>query len=134
MTCLMSASDPNRPASQPASQTDARMTHILKEDLEHATGLLVNETRDTLNTPTTRETTNSRLGDSLDIIAKDLPVALRTALSEALSTLHIAAAHRHVRTALLLRVSQKKKKKIHVLSRVQTFAVSVGAVSVWVWL
>lgn len=63
------------------------MTHVLKEDLEHAASLLVNETRDTLHTTTTCEATNSRLCDSLDVVAKNLPVALRTALSESFSTL-----------------------------------------------
>ena len=63
------------------------MTHVLKEDLEHAASLLVNETRDTLHTTTTREATNSRLCDPLDVVAKNLPVALRTPLSESFSTL-----------------------------------------------
>lgn len=38
-------------------------TH-LKEDLEHTTSLLVNQARDTLDTTTTGETTNGRLGDT----------------------------------------------------------------------
>ena len=34
-------------------------THILEEDLENTTGLLVDETRDTLHTATASETTDS---------------------------------------------------------------------------
>lgn len=37
---------------------------VLQEDLENATGLLVDETRDTLDTATTSETTDGRLGDT----------------------------------------------------------------------
>jgi hypothetical protein len=40
------------------------MSHILKEDLENTTSLFVDQTRDTLHTTTTRETTNGRLGDT----------------------------------------------------------------------
>jgi hypothetical protein len=36
-------------------------THVFKEDLEDTTGLLVDKTRDTLDTATTGKTTNSRL-------------------------------------------------------------------------
>ena len=43
--------------------------------------------RDTLDTTTTRETTDSRLGYTLDIITKNLPVSLGSTFSEALSTL-----------------------------------------------
>lgn len=43
--------------------------------------------RDTLHTATTSETTNSRLGDTLDVVTKNLPVTLGTTLSETLSTL-----------------------------------------------
>jgi hypothetical protein len=54
---------------------------ILKEYLEHTTGLLVDETRDTLDTATTSETADGGLGDALDVIAKDLSVTLGASLS-----------------------------------------------------
>lgn len=41
--------------------------------------------RDTLDTTTTRETTDGGLGDTLDVVAQDLAMALSTALAEALS-------------------------------------------------
>ena len=55
---------------------------VLEEDLEHTAGLLVDETGDTLDTATTSETANGGLGDSLDVIAKDLAVTLGASLSK----------------------------------------------------
>ena len=57
------------------------------EDLEDTTGLLVDEAGDTLDTTTTCETADSGLGDTLDVVTKNLPVALGTTLSEALAAL-----------------------------------------------
>ena len=59
---------------------------VLEEDLEHTTGLLVDETGDTLDTATTSETTDSGLGDALDVIAKDLAVTLGASLSKSLAS------------------------------------------------
>ena len=42
--------------------------------------------RDTLDTATASKTANSRLGDTLDIVAKDLAVALGAALSKAFAS------------------------------------------------
>jgi hypothetical protein len=39
-------------------------THILEEDLENTTRLLIDETRDTLHTATAGKTTNSGLRDT----------------------------------------------------------------------
>ena len=60
------------------------MTHVFKEDLENTTGLLVDETGDTLDTATAGKTTDGGLGDTLDVVAKDLAVTLSTTLSETL--------------------------------------------------
>jgi hypothetical protein len=43
--------------------------------------------RDTLDTTTTSETTDGGLGDTLDVVAQDLAVALGTTLSKTLATL-----------------------------------------------
>ena len=43
--------------------------------------------RDTLDTATTSKTADCRLGDALDVVTKNLPVALGTALAEALAAL-----------------------------------------------
>ena len=58
---------------------------VLEEDLEHAAGLLVDEAGDTLDTATTGETADGGLGDALDVVAKDLAVALGAALAETLA-------------------------------------------------
>jgi hypothetical protein len=63
---------------------------VLEEDLQHTASLFIDETRDTLDTTTTSETTDSRLGNTLDIVAKNLSVTLGTTLSESLSSLTAA--------------------------------------------
>lgn len=54
----------------------------LEEGLEDSSGLLVDQPRDTLDTTSSSETSDSGLGDSLDVVTKDLPVTLGTTLSE----------------------------------------------------
>jgi hypothetical protein len=60
---------------------------VLKEDLEDTTGLLVDQTRDTLDTTTTSETTDGGLGDTLNGVTNDLAVALGSTLTESLTSL-----------------------------------------------
>lgn len=43
--------------------------------------------RDTLDTTSTSETSDSGLGDTLDVVSQDLSVALGTALAETLAAL-----------------------------------------------
>ena len=59
---------------------------ILKEDLEDTTSFFVDQTRDTLDTTTTGKTTNSGLGNTLDVITKDFSVTLGASLSESFSS------------------------------------------------
>ena len=54
---------------------------VLKEDLEHTAGLLVDEAGDALHTTTAREAADSGLGDALDVVTEDLAVALGAALA-----------------------------------------------------
>ena len=54
----------------------------LEEGLEYSSGLLVDQSGDSLDTTSTSETSDSGLGDSLDVVTKDLPVTLGTTLSE----------------------------------------------------
>eukprot|EP00982_Pelagococcus_subviridis_P016635 31489-Pelagococcus_subviridis.AAC.2 len=67
--------------------------HVLEEHLEDTAGLLVDETGDALDTTTACETADRRLRDALDVVAKDLAVALGAALSEPLASFTSA---RHV--------------------------------------
>ena len=66
--------------------SDGITNDVLKEDLEDSTGFFVNESRDTLDTTTTSETADSGLGNSLDIIAKDLSVTLGASLAQSFSS------------------------------------------------
>ena len=59
---------------------------VLKEYLEDTTGLLVDESRDTLDSSTTCQTTDGGLGDTLDVITQHLAVPLGASLSEPLSS------------------------------------------------
>jgi hypothetical protein len=45
---------------------------VLEEGLEDGTSFLVDEARDTLDTTTASETADSGLGDTLDVVTKDL--------------------------------------------------------------
>jgi hypothetical protein len=58
----------------------------LEEGLEDTTGLLVDHGGDTLDTTTAGKTTDSGLGDTLDVVAQDLAVTLGATLSETLAT------------------------------------------------
>ena len=59
---------------------------ILEEDLENATCLLVDETADSLDASSSCQTANGRLGDALDVVAKDLPVPLGASFAQPLSS------------------------------------------------
>lgn len=59
----------------------------LQEGLEDTTGLLVDHSGDTLDTATASQTTDSGLGDTLDVVTQDLTVALGTTLAETLTAL-----------------------------------------------
>lgn len=65
---------------------------VLKEDLQDASGLLVDQARDTLDTATTSETANGGLGDALNVVAQNLAMALCSALAQTLASL---SATRH---------------------------------------
>ena len=59
---------------------------VLKEDLEDSAGLLVDESTDALDTSSASQAADGGLGDALDVVPKDLPVALGATLSESLSS------------------------------------------------
>ena len=66
---------------------DSITDHVLQEHFENTAGLLVDEARDTLHTTTASQTADGRLGDALDVIAEDFPVALGTSLPETFASL-----------------------------------------------
>ena len=61
--------------------------HVLKEDLEDATGLLVDEAGDPLDSSPPRQTADGGLGDALDVVPQHLTVTLGASLSESLASL-----------------------------------------------
>ena len=60
--------------------------HVLEENFKNTSGLFVDKTGDALNATSAGQTADSGLGDSLDVIAKDLAVTLGASLSESLSS------------------------------------------------
>jgi len=69
---------------------------VLQENLENTSGFLVDETRNTLHTTTASQTTNGRLGDTLDIVTKNLAMTLSATLSEPLASF-TATSHLEMR-------------------------------------
>jgi hypothetical protein len=80
------------------SVCDSIADDTLEEGLEDTTGLLVDHGRDTLDTTTTSETADSGLGDTLDVVTKNLSVTLGSTLAEALAT--FAACRKRVSTSV----------------------------------
>jgi hypothetical protein len=66
---------------------DGVADHVLKEHLEHAAGLLVDEARDTLDASTASQAADGGLGDALDVVAEHFAVTLGASLSESLASL-----------------------------------------------
>ncbi len=60
--------------------------HWLEEHLQHIPRLFIDQTRDTLHTTTTRQTTDGRLRNALDVIPQNLAMAFRTSLSQSFSS------------------------------------------------
>jgi hypothetical protein len=73
-------------AASVLSVGDGIANDILQEDLEDTSGFFVDETGDTLDAPTSRQTTDGGLRDSLDIISENLTVTLGASLSEPFSS------------------------------------------------
>ena len=59
---------------------------VLEENLENSTGLLVDESGDTLDSTTTRQPSDGGLGDALDVVSQHLTVTLGASLSQSLAS------------------------------------------------
>ena len=59
---------------------------VLEEHLEDSTSLLVDQTADALDSTTARQPADGRLGDTGNVVAQNLAVALGTSLSETLGS------------------------------------------------
>ena len=60
--------------------------HVLQEHFQDATCLFVDQTRDSLNTTSASKTADSWLGDTLDVITKNLSVTLGASLSQSFAS------------------------------------------------
>ena len=56
--------------------------HVLEEHFQDTASLLVDQTRDTLDTASTSKTTDGRLRDSLDVVTKNFAMTLGATLSK----------------------------------------------------
>ena len=65
---------------------DSITDDVLKENLEDTSSLLIDETRDTLDTTSASQTADSGLGDTLDVVTQDFAVTLGASLSESLAS------------------------------------------------
>ena len=74
------------------SVSDSITDDVLQEHLEDGTCLLVDQTRDTLDSTTAGQTANGGLGNTLDVVTQNLAVPLSATLAESLASL---AASRH---------------------------------------
>ena len=65
---------------------DSISDDILKEHLQDTTGLLIDQTRDTLDSSTSCQPSDGGFGDTLDVVSQHLPVTLSASLSKSLSS------------------------------------------------
>lgn len=65
---------------------DCVSDYILQKHFEDATGLLVDETGDTLDSTTASQSSNCRLGDALDVVTENFPVSLGATFSQAFAS------------------------------------------------
>ena len=65
---------------------DSVSDNVLEEHFQNSTCFFVDETRDSLYAATASKTSDGWLGDALDVITKDLPVALSASFSKSFSS------------------------------------------------
>jgi hypothetical protein len=68
----------DRVASGVIGVVDGIADDVLEEDLEDASGLLVDEAREALDATTARETADFRLRDAFEVVTPDIATALTT--------------------------------------------------------
>ncbi|MFS7905925.1 hypothetical protein Hanom_Chr01g00053431 [Helianthus anomalus] len=64
--------------------------NILKKNLENSTSFFIDQPANTLHTSSASQSSNRRLRDSLNVIAKNLPVSFCSSLTQSLSSLPTA--------------------------------------------
>lgn len=76
---------------------DGVADYVLQEDLEDTASFFINQTRNTLDATSSSQTSDCRLGNSLDVVAKNFPVTLGASFPQAFTAF---ASTRHVEIAL----------------------------------
>jgi hypothetical protein len=74
------------------SVCDSITDDVLKEHFQDTTSFLIDKTADTLDTTTTGQSTDCRLGDTLDVITQHFAMAFRSSFAETFSSLS-ASSH-----------------------------------------
>jgi len=77
-------------ATSVLSVGDSIADDLLKEDLEDAAGLLVDEARNALHAATTSEATDSGLRDALNVVTKHLAMTFGATFAQTLATFSAA--------------------------------------------
>ena len=75
------------------SVSDRVPDDILQEDFENSSSLLIDQTGDPFDPSSSSESSNGRLGDSLDVVSQDLAVTFGTALSETFAAAFTTSGH-----------------------------------------
>ena len=68
------------------SVSDGISDDVLKEDLEDTSGLLVDQTADTLDTTSAGQSTDGWLGDTLDVITQDFAMSLGASFAQSFTS------------------------------------------------
>jgi len=68
------------------SVCDSISDHVLKEDLEDTSGLLIDQTADTLDTASSGQSTDGWLGDTLDVITQDFTMSLGASFAQSFTS------------------------------------------------
>jgi len=106
------------------SVCDSISDDTLEEGLEDTSGLFVNHGGDTLDTTTARKTSDGRLGDTLDVVTKNLAMSLGTTLAEALATFATSSHIDEVLEGLL-------EKRLKSGMKIERVVVVVGTLDGW---
>ena len=68
------------------SVSDRVSDDVFKENLQDTSGLFVDESGDSLDSSSSGQSSDGRLGDTLDVISQNLSVSLGTSLSQTFSS------------------------------------------------
>merc|ERR1719369_2210299 len=88
---------------------DSVTNDILQEHLENTTSFFINQARDAFHASTSCQTTNSGLGNTLDVITQDFAMTLSTSLPKSFASF---AASSHVDSFECRRIEMKFESEV----------------------